>query len=69
MGQNHIENVKAHCAILNLYHIKLPQLNPRKIKFLLVREEYMTAYEAITWPANQGKRSIFLVTGQPGIGI
>ena len=48
---------------------KLPRLNPRKIKFLLVREEYKTAYEVITWPANQGKRSIFLVTGQPGIGI
>ena len=54
-------------TIIDLTHVDLRRLNPRKIKILLVRDEYVLAYDSIIKRAKV-KRPVYLVTGQPGIG-
>ncbi|CAA7264998.1 unnamed protein product [Cyclocybe aegerita] len=57
-------------STINLTLFRL-ELNPRPEDLLLVREEYVHAYDTILMDTERqppGHRSAFLVTGQPGIG-
>jgi hypothetical protein len=69
-GQDRLEVRQADgkdFTIIDLTHVNLRRLNPRKIEILLVREEYTLAYDVIT-KRGQVTRPVYLVTGQPGIG-
>ena len=68
-----IYNKEMACSILYLALFDILNLNTRPDNILLVRNEYLLAYEhiassALKNPTTQRARSATLVTGQPGIG-
>jgi len=69
-GQNRAVFTQSPTAeIIDLSSINFSQLNPLSVKILLVRKEYRIAYDALIADTTKqaGRRSIFLMTGQPGI--
>ncbi|KAJ3490409.1 hypothetical protein NLJ89_g11435 [Agrocybe chaxingu] len=68
--QVHSDVAGKRWSTIDLTPVRL-ELNARPDDFLLVRDEYVLAYNTIladTLSQTAGHRSAFLVTGQPGIG-
>ena len=70
-GQNRTTRTEGLSAeFIDLSSVNYSRFNPLFIKFLLVREEYHIAYDAIIAKTiTQAGRVIILMTGQPGIGL
>jgi len=72
-GKNRIQaDKKTALEIIDLSLVNLPQLNLCSTKIILVRKEYRLAYDAILTAISRKAgihRSVFLITGHPGIGV
>ena len=72
-GKNRVQSDgKTAFETIDLSLANLPQLNLRSTKIILVRKEYRFAYDAILaaiFKKAGTHRSVFLITGHPGIGV